>query len=96
MWMEVQWADNMAKSGYHGEEKIARQTGVRKTWEEIVKKGECVSMKGLAVTGSDLIAAGMKPGKEMGNVLHRLLEKVLENPELNEKEKLLSMAFTED
>ena len=96
MWMEVQWADNMAKSDYRGEEKIARQTGVRKTWEEIVKKGECVSMKGLAVTGSDLIAAGMKPGKEMGNVLHRLLDAVLENPELNEKEKLLSMAFTED
>ena len=96
MWMEVQWADNMAKSDYRGEEKIARQTGVRTTWEEIVKKGECVSMKGLAVTGSDLIAAGMKPGKEMGNVLHRLLDAVLENPELNEKEKLLSMAFTED
>ena len=96
MWMEVQWADNMAKSDYRGEEKIARQTGVRKTWEEIVKKGECVSMKGLAVTGSDLIAAGMKPGKKMGNVLHRLLDAVLENPELNEKEKLLSMAFTED
>ena len=96
MWMEVQWADNMAKSDYRGEEKIARQTGVRKTWEEIVKKGECVSMKGLAVTGGDLIAAGMKPGKKMGNVLHRLLDAVLENPELNEKEKLLSMAFTED
>ena len=31
-------------------------------WEGY-EKGECVSMKGLAITGSDLIAAGMKPGK---------------------------------
>ena len=87
MWMEVQYADNKAKSDYRGEEKAARQAGVRMTWEEIMEKGECVSMKGLAITGSDLIAAGMKPGKEMGSVLHELLDAVLENPELNKKKK---------
>ncbi len=96
MWMEVQYADNKAKSDYRGEEKAARQAGVRMTWEEIMEKGECVSMKGLAITGSDLIAAGMKPGKEMGSVLHELLDAVLENPELNKKESLLSLAFAAD
>ena len=96
MWMEVQYADNKAKSDYKGQEKAARQAGVRKTWEEIVEKGQCVSLKGLAVTGSDLIAAGMKPGKEMGSVLHELLDAVLENPELNKKEALLSLAFAAD
>ena len=92
MWMEVQYADNKAKSNYRGEEKAARQAGVRKTFEDIMEKGECVSMKGLAVTGNDLIAAGMKPGKELGNVLHKLLDAVLEDPGLNEKEKLLALA----
>ena len=96
VWMEVQYADNKAKSDYRGEEKAARQAGVRMTWEEIMEKGECVSMKGLAITGSDLIAAGMKPGKEMGSVLHELLDAVLENPELNKKEALLSLAFAAD
>ena len=96
MWMEVQYADNKAKSDYRGEEKAARQAGVRMTWEEIMEKGECVSMKGLAITGSDLIAAGMKPGKEMGSVLHELLDAVLENPELNKKEALLALAFAAD
>lgn len=96
MWMEVQYADNKAKRDYRGEEKAARQAGVRMTWEEIMEKGECVSMKGLAITGSDLIAAGMKPGKEMGSVLHELLDAVLENPELNKKESLLSLAFAAD
>lgn len=94
MWMEVQYADNKAKSDYKGQEKAARQAGVRKTWEEIVEKGQCVSLKGLAVTGSDLIVAGMKPGKEMGEVLHKLLEQVLEDPDLNEKETLLKLAFS--
>ena len=45
MWMEVQYADNKAKSDYRGEEKAACQAGVRMTWEEIMEKGECVSMK---------------------------------------------------
>ena len=93
MWMEVQYADNKAKSDYKREEKTARQEGVKKTWEEIVRTGQCVSLKGLAITGSDLIEAGMKPGKEMGEVLHKLLELVLEEPDLNKKEKLLSYAL---
>ena len=93
MWMEVQYADNKAKSDYLQAEKIARQAGVRKTWEQIVEEGQCVSLKTLAVTGKDLIQAGMKPGKEMGAVLQSLLEKVLDDPKLNQKETLLALAF---
>ena len=50
-----------------------------------------MSLKDLAVTGSDLIAAGMEPGKEIGVVLNSLLDMVIENPELNTKEKLLDI-----
>lgn len=35
-----------------------------------------------------MISAGMNPGKEMGEVLKRMLEDVIENPEHNEKEYL--------
>ena len=42
--------------------------------------------------GSDLLAAGWKPGKELGEVLQRLLELVLEEPERNTKEALLAAA----
>ncbi|MFR5602382.1 MAG: polynucleotide adenylyltransferase, partial [Lachnospiraceae bacterium] len=45
----------------------------------------------LAVTGRDLIAFGLKPGKEIGEQLNRLLEYVLEYPEKNEKELLLRL-----
>lgn len=94
MWMEVQYADNQAKSDYRRLEKEARQAGVRKSWEVITREEQCVSLKKLAVTGSDLIAAGMKPGKEIGNTLNALLELVLENPEKNMKQTLLACAFT--
>lgn len=56
---------------------------------QIREAGDCISLKTLAVTGKDLIAAGVKPGKEMGEMLERMLEEVLRNPEHNTKEYLL-------
>lgn len=57
--------------------------------EEIRRAGDCVSLKDLAVTGNDLIAAGMKPGREIGLKLEEMLEDVLRHPEHNTKEYLL-------
>ena len=51
-----------------------------------------ISLKTLAVTGFDLIGAGWKPGREMGEILQKLLELVLEKPECNVKEYLLAEA----
>ena len=51
-----------------------------------------MSLKDLAVSGRDLIGLGMKPGKEIGACLDRLLEQVIEKPECNEKGKLLKLA----
>ena len=61
-------------------------------YAQIKEKKQCVSLKELAVSGSDLIAIGIKPGKEIGEILNRLLELVIENPELNKKEILLKRA----
>lgn len=60
--------------------------------EEIRKAGDCTSLKELAISGKDLLAAGMKPGKHVGEELNRLLGLVLERPELNQKEILLHLA----
>ena len=90
-YLEVRMADTMAQSEYMKEEKIQNIKDVRTRYEEILEKQECVSLKTLAVTGSDLIANGMKPGKEIGVVLNKLLEYVIEHPEANSKEKLLDI-----
>ena len=47
------------------------------------------SLKELAVTGTDLIALGIPPGRELGMLLKELLEAVLEKPALNTREELL-------
>ncbi len=90
-YLEVRMADTLAQSEYLKEEKLQNIRDVRSRYEEILEKNECVSLKTLAVTGSDLIADGMKPGKEIGEILNKLLEYVLEHPEANEKETLLKL-----
>ena len=49
-----------------------------------------LTLKDLAVKGDDLIAAGIRPGPDVGETLARLLEEVLEDPTRNTKAYLLS------
>ncbi len=88
----VKRADILAQSDYLLEEKLEKVEQWKQMYEEVKARKQCVSLKSLAVTGSDLIAAGWKPGKELGEMLHVLLELVLDHPEYNEKERLLEEA----
>mgnify|MGYP005608346207 FL=1 len=60
--------------------------------EEILKEEACFSLKNLEVNGSDLIALGVKPGKEIGLLLDELLEAVIEEKIPNDRAKLLEFA----
>lgn len=55
-------------------------------------ESSALSLKDMALTGRDLIAIGIKPGPHMGIILNELLESVLDDPELNTREKLLEIA----
>lgn len=89
---EVNRADTAAKNPEHTGEKYEHLKEARRLYEELLKSRECVSIKELAVNGKDLIAAGIKPGRIMGDILKQLLEAVLEEPKLNQKELLLKMS----
>ncbi|MDR1287099.1 MAG: CCA tRNA nucleotidyltransferase [Treponema sp.] len=53
---------------------------------------KALSLKDLAVSGKDLMEAGIQPGKTMGIILKELLETVIDDPESNSREKLLAIA----
>ncbi|MBO5733794.1 MAG: CCA tRNA nucleotidyltransferase [Clostridia bacterium] len=59
-------------------------------YTEIKENKEPFGVKNLAINGNDLKELGFY-GKEIGRVLDLLLEKVIENPKLNEKDKLIEM-----
>lgn len=59
---------------------------------EIRADGDCISLKTLAVTGNDVIKAGVRPGKRVGEILSMLFDLVLERPERNDRQWLLEQA----
>ena len=86
---QVMGADILAQSEYRKMEKLVNLERVHQVYDEILKRKDCISLKNLQVTGKDLIAAGMEPGKKIGEILNQMLEDVLETPEHNEREYLL-------
>ena len=90
--MDIKRADVLAQSELNQRAKLEKVKSLQRYYEEVLEQGMCTRLKELAVTGTDLIKEGMKPGREIGKVLEKMLEAVLENPDMNEKETLMALA----
>ena len=60
-------------------------------YKAVTEAGDCITLKQLALTGGDLIALGVAPGKEMGRILHEMLMRVHRDPSLNTRGSLTEM-----
>ena len=90
--MEVQKADISAQSDYQRDKKEQVLQETKKLFEEIIEEKNCLSIKELKINGKDLMDMGVPQGKEIGQILSWLLDQVLEDPQLNERETLTRMA----
>jgi len=81
------------KSQHHSFEvgNLAKLKEIRLLYEEILEDDECLSVKDLSINGNDLLELGVLEGKDIGRTLKMLLERVLEQPELNNRETLLKI-----
>lgn len=71
-------------------------TDVRRMYDicnMIFERGDCVSLKNLAITGRELMAMGVPAGRQMGEILNSLLMLVLDNPQLNDRGQLSKEAL---
>jgi len=69
---------------------LPRSAPLHKAVLSVREKNPPLALKDLAVKGDDLIAAGVRPGPDVGETLARLLDEVMEDPSRNTKEYLLS------
>lgn len=63
---------------------------ISRMYNEIIERGDCISIKDLDISGNDLMEIGFS-GPRIGETLNKLLYFVMENPELNDKQTLLAM-----
>jgi tRNA nucleotidyltransferase (CCA-adding enzyme) len=89
---EVKKADLLAQNPMTWEDKVKHLNQAVQLYHEVMDKKECVNLKMLEINGKELIELGFKPGVVIGEVLNHLLEQVLDNPDLNNKQALLDMA----
>lgn len=90
--LKVIRADKKAQNPKFFEERAEVIERIRGLYEEIKTQGQCTSIKDLAISGHDLISLGFRQGKEIREALDVLLEEVLENPELNNRETLMKLS----
>lgn len=86
----VKRADILAQSDYQRQEKLEYLREYEECYEKILEDRQCLSLKELAVNGKDLMELGIPSGKGLGEVLKKLLDIVLEEPEKNTREELLA------
>ena len=86
LYLNVCRADILAQTKETQESKLQNLSEIEPIYEQILEKQQCFTLKQLAVTGRDLIAEGIPAGPRLGEILEKLLEEVLEEPEKNERE----------
>lgn len=84
-------ADEINKTKDGTNDRIEKLEYIKKEYEDILEAKECISLKGLAVNGRDLIELGVTRGDEVGKGLSMLLDRVLDDQSLNTKEKLINI-----
>lgn len=89
--MTLRRADQGGKSEYPTDPSLSLDTQ-RNLIDQVRNSQEATSTAGLAINGHDLIAAGITPGPAMGALLNRLTTAVVDDPSLNTKDQLLSLA----
>lgn len=85
----VQKADIMARRLDIAQERLARLEEVECLMQSIVSQQIPLSRSELAISGRDIIAAGVMPGPQLGAMLDLLLQKVLEETVPNDTGALL-------
>jgi tRNA nucleotidyltransferase (CCA-adding enzyme) len=85
-------ADSLAK-GRDVSEELAALDRLAARIEQVRRQGGALGVRDLAIDGNDVMRhLQIAPGPIVGNVLEELLQRVLERPELNQRDSLLQAA----
>ena len=91
--LEVKRADAMAQSDTHRQAKLNAIDAILPLLDEIIALQQCFSLKDLAIDGRDLINVGITEGSEIGKILNKLVDMVIDEEVENDKSALLECVY---
>ncbi|CDG36065.1 metal dependent phosphohydrolase [Acetivibrio thermocellus BC1] len=86
--LKVQEADKKGQNPQYLDERLKVLDEIKDIFFNLKKEGQILNLKDLALNGNDLLAMGFEQSREIGIILRELYNIVLDNPEMNTKEKL--------
>lgn len=89
--LEIKRADNLA-TGNMSRELMEKFNDIESMMKAILVQEQCFSLAQLAVTGHDIMRLGVPCGPQVGDILNRLLEAVIDGKAVNERQQLMKLA----
>ena len=86
--LNVQRADAAGKADEAAAEQTARVNAAAGVLDEVLARGDCYTLRGLQIGGGDLLAIGVPSGPQIGTLLQKLLDEVIEDRLENDREAL--------
>ncbi len=86
--MAIKKADMAGQSRYNSDGRLAALERLEAMYSKLIEENQCINISEMELKGRDLIDMGVKPGVEMGTILKKLFDMVVDDPSLNDKEKL--------
>ena len=90
--LDVKMADINAHRENTQESRIEHCRSLRTILDDVITQEQCFSLKHLAISGKDILALGVPQGREVGVILHELLDEVIAGELGNERDVLLDRA----
>ena len=89
--LRLSQADALGK-GVPVDAELAGLAALQRRIDAIVASGSALSTRDLAVNGADIMKRlGIRPSRRVGEVLEQLLDRVLEEPSLNDRDALFAL-----
>lgn len=91
--LKIKEADISAQNPAYMPENLRWLRSIETIYCELLSENACFSKEDLAISGSDLIRAGIPEGAQIGAILDRLLRLVIDEELENQKDRLLQKAM---
>ncbi|NFS83983.1 CCA tRNA nucleotidyltransferase [Clostridium botulinum] len=89
--LKVKESEILSQNPLYKEERLSHLLYIRENLKDVIFNNECFNLKDLNISGKDLISLGLEKGKNIGEMLNELLELVMNNPGLNDKQVLIDI-----